>query len=674
MTVMKRFDSPFVFSSGTHSIIKPQHLGIAGSRVCVLTPHDSATAMNTLQAPPYTNSGFFSELRVCGESVPADEWKWCVNAIYRRGCINNAELSSLTVILPEADAVVQRIKLKNTGCEYSDICLDLWLGGSAGYLKEWIFSSPPERKDPPLTIEASTRQVLYIYADDVAFCVTASVGMSFFSQANILSAAVGLNAGEEICLFFSFHLGALDDVRSETERISGNYEAQVRAALSWFSSREKELLSAVPVLECENKSYTDFYYRSLVTLLMNRWENPRLFSQPYYSTGSTTGGCMCSYLWDFAGTAKLLPLCDPDAAKKMIEAFLSIDLSAHYAVMPIDGAGTGPWYQINQEKIVYMIYYYIAHTGDSAFLRKTVCGKTVAEWVDYHASFGDNPDTLIDYGEKGEDHLELKKGYPYHGVMPDLNMRRCLTYLRAAELAEISGCSGALLRTRAAELYALANRELWDAEKKWFAFLCDGKKQYRYTVQMFKFLNLPLLDDEIRNGLLSHLNEKEFLSKFGLHSMSKLDEAYDQIDIDNGGGGICSLFVPVILEQLFDIGEGRLAWDILHRVLWWGERMPYWGDSFVANAVAYREDTPLQATIGSSAGAQMYVFGVFGVRVAIDGKITVAPKTPPPEKMTLKNVRLRGKTFTVSLDRDSFRLYFDGKALCAPYGKSLSVC
>ena len=50
---------------------------------------------------------------------------------------------------------------------------------------------------------------------------------------------------------------------------------------------------------------------------------------------------------------------------------------------------------------------------------------------------------------------------------------------------------------------------------------------------MFKFLDSGAADEEIAEGLVSHLNDEEFLSDFGLHSMSKLDEAYDQVDIED---------------------------------------------------------------------------------------------------------------------------------------------
>ena len=64
-------------------------------------------------------------------------------------------------------------------------------------------------------------------------------------------------------------------------------------------------------------------------------------------------------------------------------------------------------------------------------------------------------------------------------------------------------------------------------------------------------------------GLLSHLNEREFLSDYGLHSISKLDPAYDQVDIDHGGGGSYVAFPALIAESLYKGGYSDPAEDIL---------------------------------------------------------------------------------------------------------------
>ena len=96
---------------------------------------------------------------------------------------------------------------------------------------------------------------------------------------------------------------------------------------------------------------------------------------------------------------------------------------------------------------------------------------------------------------------------------------------------------------------------------------------------------------------------RELLSGFGLESMAKTDRAYDPVDYDNGGGGCFTAFPAQIAERLYKAGHPRASEDILRRILWWGERVPYWGDSFAANEIQYRRDTPLQCTIDAAAGA-----------------------------------------------------------------------
>ena len=355
----------------------------------------------------------------------------------------------------------------------------------------------------------------------------------------------------------------------------------------------------------------------------------------------------------------LHPLIDPDTNKKMICAYLHADLCNHYAITPLDGSPTGPWYHINQEKIIGMIYYHVLHTGDLSLLSEVVDGKTVLEWAKFHATVGDDLTkdvALIDYGKEGESHLELRRGYVYQGIMPDLNARRYMNYLRAYRLTEMAGNPEKWLIERAEALKPLLET-LWDEEDGWYDFIWNGKREKRYTVQMFKFFSSPVINEHIRERLAKHLNENEFLSKFGLHSMSKKDPAYDQIDIDNGGGGICMQFTMNISQQLYEMGYDELATSLLKRVRWIGNRLPYIGDSIAANMLFDREDTPLQADISSVSCAQAILFGICGISVNNNGSVTVAPpKNRPVKAFKVENVNLCGFNFSVFANEDSFEV------------------
>jgi hypothetical protein len=216
---------------------------------------------------------------------------------------------------------------------------------------------------------------------------------------------------------------------------------------------------------------------------------------------------------------------------------------------------------------------------------------------------------------------------------------------------------------------------MWNPRLRWYHWLdAKGKTQLRYTVQMFKLFSSGVLDPEQELGLLSHLNEEEFLSAYGLHSMAKHDPAYDQVDIDNGGGGCCTCFPPQIIEKLYKAGQPAVAEDILRRILWWTDRLPYWGDSIVANYMDYRKDTPLQSAMGSAAGAQAIIFGLFGVRVSPAGEVSVNPQPLSfCKNLTLRNLRLRGKVLDITVNGSRFTVRHRGKIFRAKLGESISV-
>jgi hypothetical protein len=398
---------------------------------------------------------------------------------------------------------------------------------------------------------------------------------------------------------------------------------------------------------------------------------------PYFSTGGLRGGCVGSYLWDFSGGWQLHALAAPEATRQHIVQFLKIDLTKSFAFNPVDGCAFGPWYPVNQEKIIGLVYYYVRNSGDVGFLHEVIQGKEVWAWSVHHALVKDHPEQpvdLVDYGIDGEHHLELRRGYPYRGIMPDLNGRRYLNYLRAYELSVLAGSPCSALLERAEQLKILLKTHLWNTHERWFDFISAGRRDIRYTVQMFKLFGSPVLDQEQEEGLLTHLNEAEFLSDFGIHSLSKLDPAYDQIDIDNGGGGACTLFAPLIAEKLYQSGHSVPGDDLLQRVLWWGKRVPYWGDSFVANYVDYRQDTPLQCTIGGVAGAQCILFGIFGLAVAPDGQVTLNPHLPSfCRTLSVSGLKIRDKTISITVQGASYTVDTGSQLLHVQLGVPVTI-
>ena len=656
------FDTCVYAYDGKYSILEDKDIGICADIASMLTPPSSVTAMKGFQGCPYTNTTFSFDLWIDGEKVKCDGWKWLPNAIFRWGNTQNFTVQTVTAMVPGIRAAVQKVTVKNLTETNLSIPLSVAYRGVTRKEENWKFKIPDGEKDcRDNYIDDVNPQMLSAVCNSAAYRLTTSLeGMKQFKRAYLWETEIALPAAGELTFYFSAHLGDERMTLQEALAALGNYEQMLERSFSYLEEEIKRIHDNLPRLTTDDPALTNLYYRSLVTYILSRWENPDLCAIPYYSTGSVTGGCMCSYLWDYCGGLMLHPIYDPEGNKEQMRAYLRNDLTQSYALNPVTSGAVGPWYPINQEKIILMVYHHIRATGQTEFLFEQVGNKTVLEWLRFHAYVCDDLSKcadLYDYGEKGNSHLELHHNGngPYNGIMPDLNARRYLNYMRVYELTKLAGQPDEVLPKRAAAL-AEKLKILWNDKEKWYDFIdADGNRDTRYTVQMFKFLNSGVIGEKEREGLVSHLNEKEFLSKFGLHSLSKLDPQYDQDDIDNGGGGICTHFTMQICAQLYETGYDALATDILKRVYWWGTRMPYMGDSCAANYIANRENTPLQGDISSVSAAQMMFFYIFGITPCFDNSVRICPvKNRPAENMQIENARLRGKTFSVKITGDTY--------------------
>lgn len=656
------------------SVLNERDIGIAGDMTTVLTPESQACRVNCLQSCPWTASGFAMELQIDGERIPGREWTWLPNVIRRTGKRRGFTARSLTVLPPERRGFLLRIELE-CGRETGKVPVRIFFEGSPRREDgKWEFPIPragerhfahTESREADgaslLTLTGGCADVggREPAAGDSVIAVACSVrGMSLFPAADLWEDHVTLTSGQRLGIDIAVSIGDRDGApEAEALRMLNRADEETERAFAWLENDTRRILSRLPAFESSDPELEALYYRSLVAYSLNRWDNPRFAFRPFYSNGSINGGCMCTYLWDYGGGLMVHPLEDPETDKIMIRAFLHNDLTTSYAVCPLDGGPTGPWYHINQEKIISMIYWYVRNTGDRAFLHEMLDGRTILDWAVFHAMVCDDaskPPFLADYGEAGKSHLELRRGYVYQGVMPDLNARRYMSYMRAYELTELEGEPVPMLKERAEALKPLL-ATLWDEKAGWYDFIWQGKREKRMTVQMFKFLDSPVIDEATRNALIGHLNENEFLGEYGLHSISRQDPAYDQVDIDNGGGGSCNLFAIQIAALLYDVGRAELATDIVRRCLWWGTRVPYQGDSSAANIRLQREDTPLQADINSIACVQTILFHMCGIKAQFDGSIVISPaKVLPARRICLRGMRLRGHDFSLVIENGFF--------------------
>ncbi|HEU5078806.1 MAG TPA: glycosyl hydrolase family 65 protein [Opitutaceae bacterium] len=497
-------------------------------------------------------------------------------------------------------------------------------------------------------------------------------------RANVINTNAGdTNASEVNVLDAKTVATATVTATAKAKALAANsLEASVLAGIAanrkQWAQRIEELYRRLPRLSSSSRELVDFYDRSLTSYLVGRWDGPDFVTQPYFPTSGLDGGAFCLYAWDYAYTAMLHPLVQPETDRAIIKLLLKAGLFNNYAVLPFDGEPSGPWYAYNHYAITQLIYYYVLHTGDRAFLAERVNGRTVLEWAREHAVYLDHldaPVTLIDYGTNNN-LLELHRTDAYLHFVPSPNAERCWSYRAVDEMAGWAGVKPFGLARRADELAAVIHRKLWDAKARWFSALdVGGHPKLCYSIQIFDLLRQGILTADERSGILTHLKEPEFLSPWGVHSLATSDPGYDETDVDWGGPGVYAGDAPQLVQDLLGAGAFSQADDLLRRILWWGQRLPYFPQAIRADRADYRHDGRANVIAGAT-GAQAVIFGLLGCAVKPDGSIELNPHLPAFAKdLAFTGLKLRGRILDVTLDREGYRITVDGQPVPPkPYG------
>jgi hypothetical protein len=670
----RHYDSPFAFN-GEKNIRDEDHFGIINGHITVGVNYRDVAGIGGMYAPPFASTDFVLEMRVDGRRVPTTDYSWTPVEVRRKGNAGEIEFVSETVLLHGRRAGILLLTITNRGSRAANLPLQFNILGSLDRVEMWGFPRPQTQKQATTASAEANRIVRSNAAGSISIACDAE-GLRWEPWSSHWETRFSIAPGASRVIHIAFGMGVREESGKEVETALADPVASVRAARDGLQNELKDLYSRIPVFEAADERLTAYYRCSATHLILNRWRVPEFILHPYYGTGSIKGGCVGCYLWDYGLVPQLWPLFDPAANRAHIKQFLNVDIGKHFLFNPMDGEGSGPWYPVNQEKIIKLIYHHVLMTGETSFLAESAGGKTVLEWVLHHATLldGPGPVELADYGEN-KSHLELRRQYGYSHIVPDLNGQRCINFQMAATLSEMAGTPRPDLQGRAKALRALLRARLWDAEEQWFAFEDKaGKREFRYTNILYLLVGTDALERQCEEGLLSHLNEREFLSAYGIHSMAKHDPAYDQVDIDHGGGGSYVAFPPAIAQQLYRAGYAAQAADILRRTLWWADRMPFWGDSLVANQMEYRKDTPLQCAVDASAGAQCILFGMFGLGVDPKGQVTVNPAPPSfSPKIELRGVRLHGLNFDVRADSMGFEVRTRQRTLRSKLGVPIQL-
>ncbi|MCX7806664.1 MAG: alpha,alpha-trehalase, partial [Planctomycetota bacterium] len=438
-----------------------------------------------------------------------------------------------------------------------------------------------------------------------------------------------------------------------------------RAARAW-RSRLALAAARLPRIEGGPAGLVVLYRRSILSVLMCRFENERYIVSPFYDCGQGEGSGCC---WDMSFSTALISCFDPDGLKGMILANVRAGVMGG-TIVEWDGRTRG-WYVQHPFSMARAIEDYVRQTGDGALLDRVESGKPVLEHM---KSAGRElarryltPDGLLDFGESTGQFLEIRTS-GYNRVVAAGNALAADFFGRLSEWCRERGDPEADRFGELARRVADAvNSRLWNEDAGWFDNLGPGGTRHTvFSYHQLEALGVDAIPIERRRRMAERVREGEFLGEYGMFSISRKDLAHwDREDCDWGGGGQFVGMPGRIAGHLFQIGETCRAWDILVRVFRWSERLPYFPQTLYADELALQEHQkywPVQVSAG--AGAQAVLFGAFGLRPAADGSISIGPAWPEwAGEAMLRGYVFRGHAYDVHVDRSGFRVFRDGEAV-----------
>ena len=658
------------------SLIEANDLGLINGHITLNGWRHDLAEIRGLYAPPYFSQAFRLEIRFDGRRIPARECFWQPCELTRKGALDGLRFTSSLVLAAGRRAAILKIVVANPTDRRRSVELQYEVSGALKKQEHWGFNFP---KGALKSFPELRRGMIVADAGEGRILIAPSVKVAPDAREIFNGETLVIPPRGETTLHTVLAAGPAEEAENDARELRRDPEKAIADARAEWKARVARLEEAMPRFSSDLAPLVRLYDRSLLHLLLNEWNVPEWKLHPYYATGGINGGCCASYLWNYGEPYRLWSLLDPEAAKRQLMVYLDADLTSGFAFYPDDGTLFGPYYPVNQEKALLLAHAYVTQTRDAAFLQsRCASGERVIDRLCREAMMHDDltrDAALVDYGD-GNHHLELRGELRYDGIVPDLNLRRCDNYHLGAALCRIAKVKPPVaMEERAEALKQLIEERLYDPRHRWFrAIDPQGKPCLRWTIQLFKALGWGdwALSPRCRNALLSHLNEAEFLGKYGIHSLAKGDPAYDPADIDNGGPGACISFAPAVVDRLYRDGEEKLAWEIFRRLLWLADKLPYWGDSHAADRMEYRRDTPLQNDIQGAALAQTVIFGIFGIEVDENFSVTVAPHLPADaRRIALDGLRIAGKTIAIRVNESSFTVVCDGKRFAAKNGETI---
>jgi len=502
---------------------------------------------------------------------------------------------------------------------------------------------------------------------------TAITVSSTIQKVNKEGFLIDIPSKQERIYYFSVSFQHTNEVQPSIYQadIASRFQAaqdKIQNMLAWATSK-------LPQIHTENKQIDELYNRSILSVLMSRYERDDFVLNPFWAVGTW----LFTISWDNSYASDIISMLDPESMKSTLRYnFVRGQMKRTY--LSCTGYAADILYIQEPFAQQTMIDAYMNQTKDMSILTMQAGDTDIYGWMKrWAAELHDNYTNkmgLIDVGYSTEKIIEIRTD-GYNHVVPIVNGLTVDLYARLSEWATLLGHKKEAKKYAAwaDKLAQLMHEKLWNKDKRWFDNLYqDGSKGTVLSYHLFDLLATKHITAEEQLGLMSHIRENEFLGKFGFYSIAKNDTVHwDRIDGDWGGGGQYAGMPTRIARNLYKVGNAQLGWDVIKRYARYIDYFPYLSQNPSTDApIQDRSSMPLQISAG--AAAEALLFGTFGItpsRTQLSFRPTYHSDLG---NCSVKNYHWGGHTYELYLKDHTFVVYQDGTLFKEEvYGERITV-
>lgn len=424
----------------------------------------------------------------------------------------------------------------------------------------------------------------------------------------------------------------------------------------------------IPSLESNIEGLDNYYKRSILSGLICIWENPSFILNPYISTCGIDGGGMNCYLWDAGYCANMLSLMLGDKIEPLIDLFTKINLDEYYSYTP-NGTGNGVSYSYSTWAFVNLVWAMSRH--------QYISPKLFTEAKRMVAAIEQRPkwNNLIDFGVQ-HNLLEMRStGWEHYVVSPNTERAWCLK--RLSDLNDVldnKNKESFQWRNQSDSIISKIRSVLWDDKKGWFKCIFpNGYTDYVYSIQVYDAMQAGACNSNMRDKLLSHLVDGDFLFTYGVSSVSAIDSAHFEFnDPDWGGSGAYTGEAPQLALAVYEQNKPELAFDILKRLFWMGKYLPYYPQEHYVekpSAPSHKRSNEVSGLLG----AEAILYGTVGLDPRIDGSLWLRPQVPINAELKITDYRWRNNRLDISFKSGNCNVLFNNKQIYSGKQKLIQI-